>query len=163
MKWFRVVAVTLLLALLTTGASSVAAQQRPQGQQQAQQAAMQQQQQQQAMQAMVERMNRLVDRANLMSQHVAQQLQQRGQVRDQDRALQQLCDSYGDMARQMQQSMDRIHQLTQDPTWQADPDMQRDMDRLREHVGTMADQLDEALNIMDRVTQRLRIHDPGGR
>jgi peptidoglycan hydrolase CwlO-like protein len=163
MKTFRVVAVMLLLVSLAAGASSVAAQQRQQGQQQAQQAAMQHHQQQQAMQAMVERMNRLVERANLVSQHLAQQLQQRGQARDQDRALQQLCDSYGDMTRQMQQSMDRIHQLTQDPTLQNDPDMQRDMDRLREHVGTMADQLDEALNIMDRVTQRLRIHDSGGR
>jgi hypothetical protein len=57
--------------------------------------------------------------------------------------------------------MDRIHQMLQDPALAQDRDMQRDMDRLREHVGTMTTSMEQILNTMDQVEQRLRTRIPG--
>ncbi len=76
-----------------------------------------------------------------------------------DQAMQQLCDSMANLAGDMTKTMDRIHQNLQDPALVQDKDMLKDMDRMRLHIEDMAGPLEDALNAMDRMQDRL--HQPG--
>jgi len=71
---------------------------------------------------------------------------------------QQLCDLSGsvrDTARQASRTMDRIHQFANDPALQGDAATQRDMDRLRDHSRLMADQLEQSLQVMKQMQNRM--------
>jgi hypothetical protein len=130
-----------------------------QGQRQQQQAAMQQQMAQ--MQQLMQQTDRIATRAQQLSQTFGQQMERsQGQARHQQQIFQRMCDSVNVSAREARQNMDRIQQMLKDPGLAKDPDMQRDMDRLREHVGTMTTSMEEMLNTMDQVQQRLRTRVP---
>jgi hypothetical protein len=76
-------------------------------------------------------------------------------VRQQSQVFQQMCDSVNVSARETHQNMNRIHQMLQDPAVTQDPDMQRDMDQLREHAETMTQGMEQMLDSLDQVQQRL--------
>ncbi len=51
--------------------------------------------------------------------------------------------------------------MRQDRTFTRDREMQKDMDRIGEHMGNMADNMEETLQTIERMTKRLRQHQTG--
>ena len=173
MKWNSRITITLaafaLLAApaLAQRAGQMAGQgganQQQMGQQQAaqQQMAQQQMSQQQLakMDQTMQRLHQIEKQANQLSQNMARQAGPSGQgqmgIRDQN--MKQLCDSVATLARDMTQTMDRIHLQLRDPDMAQDRDMLRDMDRLRLHVEDMVGPMEDALKSMEQIQQRLHM------
>lgn len=133
------------------------------GQQATQQQQMARQQMMMQMEQTMQRLHRLEQQAGLLAQNMKQRASQGagGQFATRDRAMLQLCDSVSDLSRGMLQTMDRIQQHLNDPALAGDRDMQRDMDRLRLHVEEMTGPLEEAIQDMDRIQDRLHKPDDG--
>jgi hypothetical protein len=137
-------------------------QQQQQQQQQAQQT-QQQQQQQMHMQQMMQRMDQVTARTQALSQSMTKQMDRlRTQDRDQARLLLQLCDAVDAQSRETRRSMDRIHLMMQDPAMNRDQDMQRDMDRLREHLNAVTGGLQEMVGTMEQMQKRMQARIGGG-
>ena len=51
--------------------------------------------------------------------------------------------------------MEQLRNMLGEPGAGWDADMQRDMERLREHWSDMADQMEQGLQIMDRLRDRI--------
>jgi methyl-accepting chemotaxis protein len=51
--------------------------------------------------------------------------------------------------------MDRIQEMLQDETVTRDRDMQRDMDRMRQHFDSVSKNLEETVTTMERIRNRL--------
>jgi hypothetical protein len=51
--------------------------------------------------------------------------------------------------------MDQLHKMLQDRTLLQDRDMQQDMDRLRLHSSAVGDGMQEMLNAIERIQNRL--------
>ncbi|MDY7093008.1 MAG: hypothetical protein SX243_08560 [Acidobacteriota bacterium] len=165
------------------GADPQGAQQQMNQQQAAQQQAAQQQAAQHMNQRQMERMTQALERVQRLEQRANRMMEQMagtgkpaaggqsmggqamgGQMAgmgDRDRQMMQLCDSVATLAGDMTRAMDRIHQNLQDPDFARDRDMQRDMDRLREHIEDMTGPLEDALQTMDRMRDRLHKPDAG--
>jgi methyl-accepting chemotaxis protein len=52
--------------------------------------------------------------------------------------------------------MDRIQEMLQDETVTRDRDMQRDMDRMRQHFDSVSKNLEETVTTMERIQDRLQ-------
>jgi len=101
--------------------------------------------------------DQVVTRTQRLSQTMTQQMDRlRTQDRDQARLLLQTCDAINAQARETRRSMDRIHQMLQDPAMARDRDMQRDMDRLRDRLHVVTDGLEEMATTLDQMHTRLR-------
>lgn len=141
-------------------------------------ARMQQQQQQMArLQQQIQHLDRVMDRvagiqgrAHQMEQQMVQameRLQQNRQLatenavqlRNQER-LRSMARSMTDGAREMHRAMEQLRNMVGDPGAGWDQQMEREMERLRQHWEEMAGQMEEGLLIMDRL--RERIHQPSG-
>jgi hypothetical protein len=113
------------------------------------------------MQDMMRDMDRIASRAGQLSQQFAeQQSRLRDQDRDRVRLVQQMCDSLQATAQETRRSMDRVHRMMQDRTLTRDEAMMRDVDRLREHLRTSGDNLQETLRTLERIQDRLRTRVP---
>jgi hypothetical protein len=139
-------------------------------QQQQQQQAMRMQQQIQHLNQVMERVSGVQERARQMEQqmlHSMQQLQQTRQmalenavrIRNQER-LHSMAQSVADGARMMHRAMEQLRTMIGDPGTGWDPEMERQMEQLRQHWNGMAGQMEEGLTIMERL--RDRIHRPPG-
>lgn len=129
-----------------------------QPQQTPQQIQQQQQQHQQMMAQMqetVQRMTQLQQRAHQLAQGTQQQLQARARVTEQERLMLRTCEALDQQAQQMKGLAERTQDMIRSRDFQRDRDMQRDMDRLRQHLNTMASELDGSLQLMERLQQRL--------
>ena len=117
----------------------------------------QQQQQIARMQEMIRHTEQVATRAQEMSQSFGVQAGQAEAVeqRERLRILQQMCDSIAVSARETRRSMDRIRDVVQEGTMTQDRDMQRDMEQMQERLQVVAGGLEDALNAMVRVQQRL--------
>jgi hypothetical protein len=162
-KAFPLVALTIAVVAaapaVAQGGGQMAAQQGAGQQQMGQQMAQQQQLAQ--MDQSMQRLHQLEQQATDLAQNMAQRAGQAGAgpLGPGDQAMQQLCDSVANLAGGMAKAMDRIHQNLRDPALVQDQDMLRDMDRLRLHVEDMAGPLEDALQTMTRMQDRL--HQPG--
>ena len=140
----------------------------PQGQQArpAQTAARQQQMQQQHQQMMtqmqetVQRMTQLQERAHQLAQGAQQQMQNRAQATEQQRLMLRTCEAFDLQAQQMKMLAERAQEMIRSREFQGDGEMQRDMNQLRERLHAMANEMDGALKLMERVRQRTEAQKP---
>jgi hypothetical protein len=65
-----------------------------------------------------------------------------------------------DGAQEIHRAMEQLRRMLGDPAVAGNGDMVRDMERLRQHWENMAGQMEEGLQIMERLRDRLRIQDP---
>lgn len=145
--------VAILLALPVMG---TAQQRQQQGQQ------MQQRDRIHQLDQMAQRMDRMQDRVRQMDQVLLQELDRlRMQQQDQDRIrqherLRDMADSFGKMGLQMRTTLMQARQMEGDPLVQRNEAMQQEMERLRLHLQTMCDGMEEGLQIMERIHERVR-------
>lgn len=105
----------------------------------------------------IQRMDRLRDRLQQMDRQMTQQMDQ---LRDQDRLRQQqrlqaMCRSLDAAAVQLRQNMQRTREMAGDPAFQHDPELQREMERLREHWQAMATGMEDGYQALERLRQRI--------
>jgi hypothetical protein len=140
-----------------------------------QQQQMQQQQQMIRMQEHVQQLDRVMQRmsgiqqrAQAMENHMLQEMRQlqanremseQGalQLRNQER-LRSMAQAMNDGAREMHRAMEQLRNMVGERNAAWDGDMERDMLRLREHWEAMAGDMENGLQIMERL--RDRIHQP---
>lgn len=171
MRTRRALVFGMALGFLGAGLSVVAAQEPGRMMQEHQQQMMMQQQMQQLSQTM-DRMARIQQRAQTMEQQMTQamaRLQQnpdlaamnQEQLRNQER-LHTMAQAMNDGAQQMHRAMEQLRNMMGDPSVSGTGDFQRDMDRLRQHWDDVAGQMEQGLQIMDRLRDRLqdRVHVP---
>lgn len=157
----------LALAALLVGAMPVPAQQT--APQQTRRPAAQQQQQtqrlQQQLMQMQQHMQQLRERIQVVDQDLDRtmdRIQDRDQLRDQDRdrlrdyqALRALCTDLGATAQQMEQNANRLRETTQSRVFQDDAALRREAERLRERYRDMAHEMDESVQALERMQNRL--------
>ena len=76
---------------------------------------------------------------------------------EQERLMLRTCEAFEQQAQQLRQLGDRTQDMIRSREFQRDRDTQRDMDRLRQHLNTMATELDGSLKLMERLQQRLHV------
>ncbi len=135
-----------------------------------QQQMMQMQQQMQEMTRMMERVSGVQERARQMEREMLrsmehlqqnQQLAQENavQLRNQER-LRNMAQSMTDGAGEMVRAMEQFRHMLGDPGAGWDPEMERQMEQLQQHWENMAGQMEESLQIMERLRDRLREYSP---
>jgi hypothetical protein len=95
-------------------------------------------------------------RGELSKQLTQQQQKLQTQDRERQRLVQQMCDSLQARAQETRRSMERVNQMLQDQTLTRDREMTRDMDQLREHLHASSSNLQETLQTLERIQERLR-------
>ena len=93
---------------------------------------------------MTRRMERLHQQASVDPSRLAQHKRMREMARDMAGA-----------GEGMERAMERAREMIRDPAAMGDQEMQRDMDRLRQHWEDIAGRMEEGLQIMERVRTRL--------
>jgi hypothetical protein len=169
MRTKRALALAMMLGALGVGAATSAAQEPGRmAQQQQQQQMMQMQQQFMHLNQAMERVSFVQQRAHVMEREMArsmerihqnQELAARNteQLRNQER-LRSMAQSMDDGAQQTHRAMEQLRNMLGDPAVAGDGDMVREMERLRQHWEEIAGQMEEGLQIMDRLHDRLQIH-----
>lgn len=110
------------------------------------------------MDAMMQRMDHLRDRLHMLDQDLTRQ---RDLLRDQDRIRQHdqlrvLCQATDGVVGQLRQNMEQTRTMMANPLFDHDPEMQREMEQLRQHWELMAKQMEDGVGIMERLRERLR-------
>jgi hypothetical protein len=113
----------------------------------------------------MQRMQRVQQRARDMEQrmlHEMEQLRQREMLHQQDQfrlreqeRIRDMAHSMANAAGEMHQAMERFRDLARDNQTLWNQEMERDMERLREHMDQTCLQMEEGLKIMDRLRDRL--------
>ena len=147
--------VIVLLALLAAPTVAVA---------QGQQGQMQRQQQMQRMQQHMEQMMHQMGQVQERLQHMEQQMQQRmqGQVgqqlseqqRQQHARMHDVASSMLEMANDIRQTMMQVRTMAQDPAMHQDGAMQQEMERLREHLQGIVEELTAGTQALEQIRQR---------
>jgi hypothetical protein len=114
----------------------------------------------QQMQETVQRMSQIQQRAQTLAAAMRTQTQARTQLGERERLMLGTCDALEQQARQMHQLGARAQEMMRSREFAGDREMQRDMDQLRRRLHTMASEMDETLQLMERVRQRTRTADP---
>ena len=124
-----------------------------------------QQQQHQTMMTMmretVQRMDRLQVRAQQLVKSAQQQIQNKATVTERERLMLRTTEAFDAQIGHMKTLAERAEEMIRSREFQRDRDMQQDMDQLRQRLGTMANELEESLKLMERVRQRTVKKDPG--
>jgi cysteinyl-tRNA synthetase len=108
------------------------------------------------MQETVQRMNQLQERAHKLTEQAQLQVQDRARMTERERLMLRTSESFEQHAQQLKEVAERTQDMIRSRDFQRDQQMQRDMDRLREHLNTMGTQLDESLQLMERLRLRAR-------
>lgn len=117
------------------------------------------------MQDVMQRMQRLQDRAQTMERDMIRDMdrlrsqdqlgdQDRVRLRDQER-IRDMAHAMSTAAGQMHQAMARVRDLGADGDAPWNREMQQEMERLREHWEGLCTQMEEGLQIMERLRERL--------
>lgn len=142
----------VLLALLVTP-TLLAAQQ--QGQMQRQQAM---QRVQQHMEQMIQRMDQVQERLQTVQQQIQQQMQAGPQVSEQHRQQNQhmndVATSMQEMAGQIRNTMMQVRTLAQNPAMHEEGAMRQEMERLREHLQGIVDELVAGAQALEQMQRR---------
>lgn len=175
MRTPRRLALGFALGLLAAAPTYLAAQEPTHMQQQQHQQMQMQQQQMLRMQEQVHQLNRTMEqvsdlqqRAHAMEHYMAQEMerirersdlagQNTLQLRNQER-IRNMAHAMSEGAQEMERAMEQLRNMAEEPGAVWDRDMERDMVRLREHWQEMTGQLEQGLQIMERL--RDRIHQP---
>jgi hypothetical protein len=109
------------------------------------------------MDAQIQRMDQLRSRIQKLDHDI---LKQMDRIRDQDRLrehqrLRDLCDGSQKMVQEMERNMKQLRQMAGDPVFARDQEMQQEMERLRQHWDDAATQIENGLQILERLRQRL--------
>ena len=108
------------------------------------------------MQDMMQRMNGIMHQAHQMAQTMQQHMQeQHGQMMEQHQMMQRMDECVRNMAEHMQAAMEQHQRMMQDAAFMHDPETQHDMEKLREHMGDMTDQLEQSVQMLQRLNHRL--------
>ena len=150
-------------AMFLAGAAQVEAQ-RP-GQPPTVQQMQEMQQRLQRMSDVMGRMQRIQERAQAMEHNMIQQLDRlrsqdrlsetdRLRIRDQER-VRDMAHAMSTAAREMRQAMERVRDMAgdQDSPWNRE--MHQEMERLRENWNGLCEQMEEGLELMERLRERL--------
>lgn len=114
----------------------------------------------QQMQQTVQRMGQIQQRAQALATAMRTQAQTRTQATERERLMLGTCEALEQQARQMHQVGERAQEMMRNREFAGDRQMQRDMEQLRRRLQTMADEMDGALQLMERVRTRTRTTDP---
>jgi hypothetical protein len=107
-------------------------------------------------QDMMEKMTECAERAAEMKQVMAQHREQHQERhREQFQIMEGMGESMEIIAGEMTVAAEKMGRMEADEALMNDPDMQREMTCLREHLGNMGDQMQLTLQIMERITNRL--------
>lgn len=155
----------LTMLLLAVPATATAQQQ---GQMQRQQQMQRMQQMQQHMDQMIQRMDQVQERL----QHMEQQMQSRMQSQmgqqmsqqqmEQHRRMQNVATGMRDMAQQFRTTMMQVREMAQDPAMHEDGAMRQEMERLREHMQGIVDDLVAGAQALGEMQQRTAGTPDGG-
>ena len=147
----------LAVMLAMTGTQSVFAQNTGQRQRQMEQQMAQ-------MQQTMQRMDRVMLRTQEMSQNMNQYMEraQGEQLRNQIRMTRRMSEELGIVAGTLKGAAERCQLMAQDQEMIRDREMAGDMTRLREQMHQMSSQVENAVQTMERVTNRLRLQIDGG-
>ncbi len=106
-------------------------------------------------QEMQQRMHRILERAHQLNRELTQQAaRQHSGLMTQNRELQRICESVEGMAQHMNRVMEGSRNMLGDPALARDRQMQRELERLRERMDDVAGQMENTLQIMERLQQR---------
>lgn len=115
-----------------------------------------------SMSSLMERMSRMMDRADNLSQMLDDMVKEhQGPEGDQMRTMQQMSQSIGSMAGQMKDNVERYSRILQDEQKVDDPTMQQQMQGFQGHLEGMAEQMSRALNDLQSMTNALEKQDSG--
>ena len=84
------------------------------------------------------------------------------QLRNQIRMTRRMSEELGIVAGTLKGAAERCQLMAQDQEMIRDREMARDMTRLREQMHQMSSQVENAVQTMERVTNRLRLQIDGG-
>lgn len=149
----------LALAALMAGPAMVSAQGQ-QGHMQQQQMQEHMQRMQQQMDQMIQRMGQMQERLQAMEQHMQQAMQgdmQQQMTQQQLQQQQHMSDVAGamrEMTTQMRATMMQVRTMAQDPTMHEDGAFQQEMERLREHMQGMVDEMASGMQVLERLQER---------
>jgi len=123
----------------------------------AQQTAQHQQQQMQQMQEMQQRMNSMMERSHSMNQEMNRRMEQaqNEQMRNQYQMMHRFGEQISMTLGNMKNAAERCDLMLRDREMMRDRDMQQDMDRMRNHLTDMTNEMEEALQTMERMVQRM--------
>lgn len=108
------------------------------------------------MQDMMQRMNGVMHQTHQMSQDMQHHMQNHhGEMMEQHRMMQRMDDCVGNMAEHLRMTMEQHDKMMKDAALMRDAEMQQDMAHLREHMGTMTEQLEKSLAVLQRMNQRV--------
>ena len=118
----------------------------------------QQMQQQQHMQEMMNRMNQMMERTQNMTMEMNRSMQQaqNEQMRNQFRMMHQFGGQLGLALGNMKNTLNECNQILQNQEMMRDRNMQQNMNRMQQHLSGMSGQMEEAVQLMERMTTRLR-------
>ncbi len=150
MKMFKLSALLLGMLLFTAALPAQAQQQR------------QHQQMQHHMQGMMQNIDKLMHRTHTLSQNMTHRLQQAQseQMRNHCLLMQRMGDNLGTMAGQLKNTMERYDLMMKDPYMMGDPDMMRDMKKLRTNLNDMSGQIEKSVEATESLPKRLQQHKP---
>ena len=107
-------------------------------------------------QEMMQKMTECAEKAQEMKQVMAQHRERHQERhREQFQMMEGMGESMGTIAGEMKGVIEKMGQMEADETFKNDPEMQKEMTCLREHLGNMGDQMQITLQIMERITNRL--------
>jgi hypothetical protein len=123
----------------------------------AQQQGQQMQRQMQQLQQMQQQMAQLVNRTHMFSQSMAQHMQgtKNQQRRMQMLQMQRLGEHMNGVATQLKNATEQCQLMLQDREMLRDRNMDQDMTRLRERLQTMTGDLEESVQAMERLQERI--------
>lgn len=156
----------VLLAVLAVPTMAVAQQQ---GQMQRQQQMERMQQMQQHMDQMIQRMGQVQERLQNMDQQMQSRMQgemgrrMSQQQMQQQRHMQGVASSMQEMSRQVRSTMMQVRELARDPAMHQDGAMQQEMERLREHMQGIVDELVASTESLGEMQRRAGGGPDGGR
>ena len=109
------------------------------------------------MDATLQRMDRVRDRIQQLDRDIARQMDR---IRDQDRLrehqrLRDMCDASQKMVQEMRRNMEQLREMAGSAAVGANQEMQQEMERLRQHWEGAADQIENGLQIMERLRDQL--------
>jgi len=121
-----------------------------------------QMQQMQQMNQMQDNINRMMERTRTMTRDMAHQVEQsqNEQMRNQFQMMHRFGEQLEITLGNMKNTAERCELMLQNRDMMRNQDMERDMQRMQRHLSEMNEAMDETIQTMERMTRRLREHQP---
>lgn len=118
----------------------------------------QMQQQMNQMQQTQDRMNKMMDRTHMMGQEMNWRMEQaqNDQMRNQFQMMHRFSEQLGMTLGNMKNAADRCELMLQDREMMRDREMQQEMEQMQVHLSEMTEKMDEAVQTLERMGERLQ-------